>query len=197
MEGDQLITSALPQKTIQTGSFGGLFRVIIFTVILSLFLGGLIAVSVCFIPYDRVVVFNQPSGTTAKIASVKISEFSFVVIYMQNEGGWEEVGRMQFAKPGYYRDIVIDIGYQQQIEILDKDNTPGNVQHRAFVVRIERPRAEIRKDGEFWVREPIRDKFGRVYQKNFWWVAHGHPVRQFFHRLQDKPIVFLWDVLWP
>lgn len=197
MEGGLPNTSALQKKTTQTLLFAGLFRVIIYALFISLFLGGLIAVLGYFIPYDRIVVVDQPSGTTAKITSVKISEASFVVIYMQKSGGWEEVGLTQFDKPGYYRDVVVDIGYQQQIEGPEKDNTIGNVEHRAFVVRIERAKSVTSDNGELWVREPIRDRFGRVYQKKFWWVAHGHPVLRFFRRLEDEPLVFLWDVLWP
>lgn len=170
---------------------------VILSLVLSVLFGGIAAAAVYFLPYNRVVVFNQPTSTTVKITSVKLAEPAFVSVYMQKEGGWEEVGWARFARPGYYRNVVIDIGQQQNIDVLHKDNTLGNIEHRAFVVRIEKPTNTDAAVDEVFVREPIRDRRGNVYQKNFWWEASGSPVRHFLRRLEDKPLVFLWDVLWP
>ncbi|MBI5019570.1 hypothetical protein HZB58_04850 [Candidatus Gottesmanbacteria bacterium] len=197
MEGALPNTSALPQKTLKIFVNGEVYSTIIYTLLLGVLFGGVIAAAVYFLPYNRLVVFNQPTATTVKITSVKLSEPAFVSIYMQKQGGWEEVGWARFAKPGYYRDVVIDIGQQQEIDSVHKDNTIGNIEHRAFVARIERPINADTAINENFIREPIRDRRGNIYQKKFWWVIRGSNVKQFFRRLQDKPLTFLWDILWP
>lgn len=116
---------------------------------------------------------------------------------MQKTGGWEEVGWARFAKAGYYRNVVIDIGYQQEIVPLLKDNTPGNYEPRAFVARIEKPINTDTGVDEFVIKEPILDSRGHIYQKRFWRQAYGHPVQHFFLRLQDDPLGYLWDLIWP
>jgi len=197
MEGALPNTSILPQKPSQTRAIRGLGTIVINTVLMGIFFGGALAAVAHISPYNRLVVFNQPTGTTVKLTSVKLSEPGLVTIYMQKSGGWEDVGWVRFDKPGYYRDVVVDIGYQQEIESLHKDNSSGNYEPRAFVARMERfTNADTAIDDVF-VKEPVLDRRGQLYQKRFWWEEHGHPVKQFFIRLQDDPLGYLWDVIWP
>lgn len=158
--------------------------------------GGLVMLYVLRGPSDRLVVYNQPVSTTVRIASAKLSKPGFVVVYMQGRGGWEAVGWSWLLQPGLYQNLVIDIGVQSDIEPIDKDNTPGNYVMGSFVVRILEYKGNTRMFDEE-VDTPLRDRMGNVYQKRFWWTRYGHPVRQFFVRLRDDPLVFLWDVLWP
>lgn len=197
MEGTLPNTSTLPQKPSENHTLGIVFKTLIYTTLMGVFFGGMIAILVHVLPYDRLVVFNQPSSPTVKLTSVKLSEPGFVVIYMQKSGGWKEVGWARFAKAGYYRNVVIDIGYQQEIVPLHKDNTPGNYEPRAFVARIEKPINADTAVDEIFIKEPILDSRGHIYQKRFWWEAHGHPVKHFILRLQDDPLGYLWDLIWP
>ena len=197
MEGTLPNTSTLPQKPSDNHFFGELYKIVIYTTLIGVCFGGMIAILVYILPYDRLVVFNQPSSTTVKLTSVKLSEPGFVIIYMQKTGGWEEVGWTWFNKAGYYRNVVIDIGYQQSIVLLHKDNAPGNFESNAFVARIERPiNTDVAID-EKTIKEPVLDRRGHIYQKRFWWQAYGHPVKHFFRRLQDDPLGYLWDLIWP
>lgn len=164
--------------------------------ILSVFLGGLVMLYVLQAPFDRLVVYNQPASTTVKITSAKLSKPGFVVVYMQGNGGWEAVGWSWLLEPGLYQNLAIDIGVHTGIEPVDKDNVQGNFVMRSFVVRILEYKGNTRMFDE-QVDTPVRDRSGNVYQKRFWWARYGHAVRQFFVRLEDAPLVYLWDVLWP
>ena len=85
---------------------------------------------------------------------------------MQGDGGWIDVGASYFLREGYYRDIIVDIGYQSNIQVAHKDVTVGNFTPRNFVARI------IENKGKTYVFDPLIDttvltKNGTVYQKKF------------------------------
>lgn len=165
-------------------------------VVLAGCFGGIVLLYTLYGRYDRLVVYNQPASTTVRVTSAKLQRPSFVVIYLQKEGGWEAVGWSWLLQPGYYQDLVIDIGYQSELDFLTKDNTPGNIEHRNFVARIFEYKGTTQIFDE-QIDTPIRDRSGRIYQKRFWWISHGQPLRHFLRRLEDDPITYLWDVMWP
>lgn len=196
MEGGLPNTSNLPQQTVRERTISRLLAAMFRIILLSVLLGGAAYVLTYSLPYARVVVHNQPTGTTVKITSAKLTKPGFIVIFMQEEGGWKEVGSSWYLRPGYYRDIVIDIGYRATIEPLHKDNTTGNFERRNFVVRLYEYRGTTYAFNEN-IDTPITDRRGRMYQKRFWFETFGHPFRHFFIRLRDEPITFLWDAVWP
>lgn len=196
MEGGLPNTSNLPQQPVRERTISRLLTAIFRIAVLSVLLGGVTYLLTRMLPYSRVVVHNQPTGTTVKITSAKLTKPGFIVVFMQEEGGWKAVGSSWYLRPGYYRDIVVDIGYRSTIESLHKDNTTGNFEPRNFVVRLYEYRGTTYAFDEN-VDTPVTNRQGKIYQKRFWFEKIGHPVRHFFIRLRDEPLTFLWDVVWP
>jgi hypothetical protein len=196
MEGGLPNTSNLPQQPIRARVPSRILATVLWGVLLSFLFGGIAFFLTYRLPYHRLVIFNQPTGTTVKVTSAKLTKPGFIVIFIQEEGGWKEVGSSWYLRPGYYRDIVIDIGYRETIEALHKDNVTGNFEPRNFVARLYEYHGTTFVFDET-VDTPVTDRSGKVYQKRFWFESHGHPIRHFFVRLGDAPLNYLWDVLWP
>lgn len=163
---------------------------------MGIVLGGVILYLVHSLPYNRIVVFNQPTSTAVLITSVRLQKPGFVVISMLGDGGWVDVGSSLYLRPGYYRNIIVDIGYILEFNGVTKDKNDGNFVSRSFVARL----AEYK--GKTYEYDPrvdtiVTTKGGAIYQKRFWWESHGSTIRHFLVRLQDNPFEFLWDILLP
>ncbi len=196
MEGVLPNTSNPPKDTTQRFAFSRFITMFGRVLTVSILFGFIVLIAVYRLPYSRIVVHNQPTSTAVKITSAKLMKPGFIVIYMQEEGGWKEVGSSWYLEPGYYRDIVIDIGYQQTIEALHKDNVTGNFEPRNFTARLYEYKGTTYEFDED-IDTPVTDPSGKIYQKRFWFYSYGHPFRRFFVRLQDEPFSYLWDLVWP
>lgn len=198
MEGSLPNTSVpVVQHTRANNFLDHFFRIstIVFVSFLLGFIGHMIARKAS---YNRIVVFNQPAGTSVHLSSVRMKEAGFVVIFMQGDGGWSPVGVSWYLPAGYYTDMIIDIGLHQDMYPEDKDNDLGNFVPRNFVAQIYKDKGRPMVFDDDSSDERVLDAFGSgVYQKRFWFRPAGSTIRSFFSQLWDNPLGFGFDALFP
>jgi len=147
--------------------------------------GGVIATVALFLPYNRVVVFDQTRSSVIRMTSVRLKDGGFVALFLEEENGWHLVGRTGYLPRGYYRHLVIWIDLEAVM--LHKGDH--------FIVRLYRDNGDWHFDET--TDTPIKDAFGNIYTKHFWFYPSGHFLDSSWRRFLGMPLVFLGDLLFP
>lgn len=195
---------SLPNTSVPVGSSSfqkiasSVGRRIFVIVFLCMVVSGLVYLVAHTMSYNRIVVFNQLTSSSVRLASVHIKDPGFVVIFMQTEGGWAPVGMSWYLPAGHYTNMVIDIGLHQEIYPEFKDKHIGNFVPRNFVARLYKDGGKLYTYDDDSSDVPVKDASGsKVYQKRFWFRPAGSEISSFFSQLWDNPLGFGFDAMWP
>lgn len=151
----------------------------------GLLLGAVISFLFILLPYDRVVVMSQPASRTVSVSSVRLSRGGFVAVFARAETGLGLVGESTFLPAGYYRNIVIAIDQDTVI-------TDGV---REYAVRLFYDNGDDSLD--ITADTPVLNRYGKVYQKRFWFLYPKNRVAQWIAIARENPLVFLVDLFIP
>ncbi len=197
MEDSLPNTSVLPPKSSFTLDSKSVILHIATIILVSVLLGGLFWFVLQRVSFNRIVVFNQPPSPSILIKSVRLEKPGFVVISVEEEGGWRIVGKSFYLAPGAYQNLVVDIGIPYFVRVEHKDVTTGNFVPHNYTARlyIDRGVPDTFDDG--FVDEPVRTSRGAVYQKRFWTKSSDGNIREFLSWFIDNPIGNTIDMLFP
>ncbi len=154
-------------------------------IFIGVLLAAMTAIALIWLPYDRIVVFDQPWATTVRMSSIHLKQGGFAVLYLQEPEGWRQVGQTFYLPPGYYQNVVVGI----DIDVL--------LQHTAshFIARL------YEDTGDYVFQEtvdvPVKDVFGNVYTKHFWFDHGPNVIRRALGRMTFQPVPLLIDTLFP
>lgn len=154
-------------------------------ILIGFCLGGGAAAAAIWLPYDRVVVFDQPPSKVVRVSSVRMRKAGFIVVFLKEPQGWTVVGSSNYMRSGYYRNFVIPIDVSPPLYDL---NNP-------FLIRIYKDNGDLSFDE--LTDMPVKDLFGKVYSKRFWAIPHAQPVRQGINKFLDDPLQFFGQILFP
>lgn len=152
----------------------------------GMIIGAIVAVASVWIPANRIVVFNQPYTTYAKIASVRIARPGFILLYIEDSGG-SVAETPYYLRPGYYRNLILPINTDYIVY--------RPIQSFLFVARLFIDDG----DGVFDAQKdtPVNDIFGKLINTKFW-VAYGIlPSKDLFTTILAHPFTYVAQVLFP
>lgn len=148
-----------------------------------------------WIPYTRVVVFDQPVSSVVHISSARLQKGGFIVVYFDGTKGSSVVGHTAYLSAGYYRDIDVPIASKVVIPPI-KDVPIQYVQKNpSLFVRI------FVDDGDMQFDEladtGAKDLFGKVYSKHFWMTYDIPSYVELLRSYAYFPVEFIADRLVP
>lgn len=157
----------------------------IWTIAWGLGIGIVLSVAVVFLPYNRIVIFNQPQSPVLKVVSAHLRDGGFIVVYLRTEEGLLISGESSYFPPGYYRNIVVPLNFSHVYGELGRE----------FIVRMYRDTGNTHFSSAD--DDPVKDVFGEIYQKRIWFRYPDGNWKQLWLVFWDHPVSFLLDVMIP
>lgn len=160
-------------------------RTILWGVLAGIVLSVVITAVIVIAPYNRIVIFPQVRSSIVQLASVRLKDPGFVMVYLKTDTGWLLVGASGYLVQGYYSRMVIPTSLDAV------QNDVG----RIIAVRILKNSGTVELDE---VQEiPVRTLFGGVYQKKVTFLYPNRKFRQWLLYFLDDPLGVIGDYLIP
>lgn len=192
---DLLIGNASRMTPTPDVRHAGIRVTMILAIAVSLFLGIAGAVLVIWVPYNRIVIFDQPVGTVVHISSVRLQKGGFVAVYVDGLKGSSVIGHTSYLPAGYYRDVDVSILPDAIIPPV-RDIPMEYVQKNpSLFARIFVDNGDMMFDDR--TDTAVNDVFGKTYSKHFWMVYMISPFVEAMRSYAFYPMGFLTDHLVP
>lgn len=163
-------------------------------ILTGLLVGAVCAVGYVYIPYNRVVVWNQPTSTVVKLSSVHLAKGGFVVIYYAEPSGSFVLGHSSYLPAGYYRSLAIPFLYKYALPDIDHSSagqlkTGFALEARLFYDTGDRVFEEFKDT-------PVTDWFGHVYRVPFFMI-YNSVFADTRNYITAYPFLSVMNVLFP
>ncbi len=160
-------------------------RSILWAIVSGMILSLIMALIIAVAPYNRVVIFPQVRSSIIQLASVRLKDPGFVMVYLETDVGLLLVGASGYLVEGYYPRMVIPISL---------DEVENNV-GRIITVRLLKNTGSVELDEPKEI--PIRTLFGRIYQKKVTFLYPNRKLQQWLLYFFDDPLGVIGNYLIP
>ncbi len=174
---------------------GRIFPFFVTVLTIGMLVGVIVACILIWAPYNRVVVFDQPTSTVVHLTSVRLKKGGFVALYL-DEGGTRIVGHSPYLPPGYYRDIIFPFEYTPILpnvwEVYDWTTAKSSY---SLLVRLFADTGDYEFDES--KDTPVLNFSGKLYSKHFR-MSYGRRsvrVKNSLYLFFSSPLQYVLDVL--
>lgn len=193
---DDLPGNASIAARVEPTPHGSRFHFFASCMLISIILGLIGACILIWFPYNRVVVFYQPTSTVIRLSSVHLKEGGFVVIYLDEPPGTLVVGHSAYLPRGYYRNLVLPFEFEPVLPTINFGPDSQVKRSYQMLIRLYQDTGDQVFDASN--DRVVRDVFGNPYTRQFRMEYQRHDApKGIFLLFPKQPFEYVADRLFP